>query len=97
MPPANHIIQFMADLTDTEQKRLHSLALSDTGFLFDPITGHTYTLNRSGCDLLRLMRDGVAEGELATRLAKKYDVTEAEAERDCQQFLRQLRDYRLLD
>lgn len=30
------------------QKRLRGLALAETGFLFDPITGHTYTLNRTG-------------------------------------------------
>jgi PqqD family protein of HPr-rel-A system len=77
--------------------RLRTLALSDTGFLFDPTTGHTYTLNRTGTDLLKWLRDGIAETSLSARLAAAYDVTEDAAERDCALFLSALREYRLLE
>jgi PqqD family protein of HPr-rel-A system len=77
--------------------RLRTLALSDTGFLFDPTTGHTYTLNRTGTDLLKWLRDGIAATSLAPRLAAAYDVTEDVAERDAQLFLAALREYRLLE
>ena len=77
--------------------RLRGLALSDTGFLFDPATGHTYTLNRTGVELLKFLRDGAAESELAARLAERYEVDPAAAEGDCAVFLRQLRENRLID
>lgn len=75
--------------------RLRELALSETGFLFDPVTGHTYTLNRTGCELLKLLRDGAAEKELPARLAERFAVEPLDAERDCLLFLDQLRAYRL--
>lgn len=75
--------------------RLRELALSETGFLFDPVTGHTYTLNRTGCELLKMLRDGVAESELPARLAERFAVAPLDAEHDCRLFLEQLRQYRL--
>lgn len=77
--------------------RLRTLALSDTGFLFDPTTGHTYTLNRTGTDLLKWLRDGIAESAIPARLAAAYEVTEDVAERDAQLFFSALREYRLLE
>lgn len=79
------------------QKRLRSLALAETGFLFDPSTGHTYTLNPTGAQLLRWLRDGTPAIELADRLSAEFDVTPEEAELDVIAFLAKLREYRLLE
>ena len=81
----------MADCT----ARLRELAISETGFLFDPVTGHTYTLNRTGAELLKLLRDGTAAKDLPARLADRFAVDLLDAERDCALFLDQLRAYRL--
>lgn len=83
-------------MNDT-QKRLRSLALAETGFLFDPSTGHTYTLNPTGAQLLRWLRDGTPAGDLADRLAAEFDVAAGEAELDVTAFLARLREYRLFE
>jgi len=78
-----------------EGDRLESLAVSGTGFVFDPATGHTYTLNRTGLDVLRLLREGVPPGEIGGRLADRYEVAAHEAERDAALFVARLREFRL--
>lgn len=82
---------------DASQQRLRSLALSDTGFLFDPITGHTYTLNRTGGEIFKLLRDGMPAAEIPPQIADRFEVAADEAERDCAFFIRQLHEYRLLE
>ncbi len=82
-------------MNDT-QKRLRGLALAETGFLFDPATGHTYTLNRTGAALLCMLRDGAAVADLPSLMAESHDVTAAAAEADVTAFLKQLQEYRLL-
>lgn len=79
------------------KKRLRELALSDTGFLFDPITGHMYTLNRTGSAIIQLLRDGIPESDLPSRLSERFDVPAEEAERDCLFFLGSLREHRLIE
>ena len=72
------------------------LALSDTGFLFDTRTGHTYSLNRTGTFLLRALMDGTETDALPARLCEAFEVDEETARRDAEQFLFRLRDLGLL-
>ncbi len=78
---------------DVEAPRLRELALSDSGFVFDPLTGHTFTVNPSGLFILRLLKDGVAEAEVAAKLVEAFDIEAGEDPlRDLQDFILQLRD-----
>jgi PqqD family protein of HPr-rel-A system len=78
---------------DDELSRLHDLALSDNGFVFDPLTGHTFTVNPTGLLALRCLKDGLGPEETAKRLAEEFDADkDTDATRDVQDFLLQLRD-----
>jgi PqqD family protein of HPr-rel-A system len=73
--------------------RLRELALSDSGFVFDPMTGHTFTVNPSGLQILRWLKDGVALEEMPQRLASEFELEPGEdPARDVQDFLMQLRE-----
>ena len=76
----------------TRASRLRNLALSECGFLFDPATGNTYSLNPSGAFVLRALIEGRSGGELPTGLAAAFETDEETAARDSEQFLLQLRD-----
>ncbi len=77
--------------------RLRELALSDSGFVFDPMTGHTFTVNPSGLRILRWLKDGVELEEVAHRLANDFEVQPGEdPARDVQDFLAQLRECGLM-
>jgi hypothetical protein len=43
-----------------EKSPLAMLAISDTGFVFDPRTGHSYTVNSTGLALLRALKQGLS-------------------------------------
>jgi PqqD family protein of HPr-rel-A system len=72
---------------------LRELALSDSGFVFDPSTGHTFTVNPSGLSILRWLKDGAEPQEIAQRLADQFELEPGEdPARDVQDFLMQLRE-----
>jgi PqqD family protein of HPr-rel-A system len=78
---------------DIQTPRLRELALSDSGFVFDPMTGHTFTVNPSGLHILRSLKDGVEPEKIATSLAEGFDLAEGEDPvRDVQDFIMQLRE-----
>jgi PqqD family protein of HPr-rel-A system len=78
---------------DHESTRLRDLALSDSGFVFDPMTGHTFTVNLTGQLALRCLKDGLGLEETARRLAEEFDTeTDTDPARDVQDFVLQLRD-----
>jgi len=73
--------------------RLRELALSDSGFVFDPMTGHTFTVNPSGLLILRWLKDGVELEDVPRRLAGEFELEPGEDPgRDVQDFLMQLRE-----
>jgi hypothetical protein len=82
---------------DHQHARLRDLALSDSGFVFDPLTGHTFTVNGT-CQLaLRCLKDGLGPEDAAQRLAEEFAVDQDEdPARDVRDFMLQLRDCGLL-
>ena len=75
-----------------DTSRLADLAVSDSGFVFDPTTGHTYTLNATALLALRALKDGEAPDQVARALGDAFELDGSEdLERDVQEFLTQLR------
>ncbi|MCK6488605.1 MAG: PqqD family protein [Planctomycetes bacterium] len=70
--------------------RLESLALNNQGFVFDPATGNSFTLNHSGMLLVKGLREGLDQGDLATRLADTYTIPLEQARSDVADFIRDL-------
>jgi len=76
-----------------QASRLRELALSDSGFVFDPLTGHTFTVNPSGLHILRWLKDGVDLEQVAERLSESFELEPGEdPNRDVQDFFMQLRE-----
>ncbi len=67
--------------------KLQKLAISDEGFLFDPETGNSYTVNETGLFILRQLKEGRSASEIAARLEEEYEVSPQEALRDVYEFL----------
>ncbi|MDX1959951.1 MAG: HPr-rel-A system PqqD family peptide chaperone [Leptospiraceae bacterium] len=73
-------------------ERLKNLALSETGFLFDPSTGNTYTLNETGIIVLKLLKEGNSKDEIVKVILSEYDVEIEQLERDVTDLLIQLQE-----
>lgn len=72
---------------------LQRLAISESGFVFDPASGHNFTVNESGMVILRLLQKNNQLEPLLDNLAEEYDVPRRELERDVLEFAGLLRDY----
>jgi PqqD family protein of HPr-rel-A system len=69
---------------------LKNLALSDTGFVFDPTTGNTYTLNETALAIVRLLKQDKTKEEIIQSITSEYEVDSDEIERDYSDMIIQL-------
>lgn len=76
--------------------KLADLAISDSGFVFDPYSGATFSVNASGLAILRLLREGVARRDLLTALEEQFDVRGGDLQRDVDEFVGLMRRHDLL-
>jgi PqqD family protein of HPr-rel-A system len=77
--------------------RLSRLAINDEGFIFDPETGNSFTVNGTGLFVIKLLKEGKGEEEIISALTQEYDVSEEEARRDLLDFVEQLRVFGILE
>lgn len=75
---------------------LKELAISESGFIFDPQTGNSYVTNELGREIIIRLRDGVTEKELFKYILENYDVSLEELTRDYEAFLLRLKQYGLI-
>ena len=76
-----------------ERLQLKSLAVSETGFVFDPRTGQSFTLNHTGMAALDLLRQGKSVSETADTLASTYRTHKDTVETCVESFVQQLMRY----
>ena len=75
-----------------DRERLQGLAVSDSGFVFDPRTGQSYNVNATGLAILRALKEGLEPAAIAAGLAKEFDVNGHPLEDDVEAFLALLRE-----
>jgi len=76
----------------TIPQKLRDLAISDTGFLFDPYTGSTFSLNEPGMTVLSGLREGQSVAQVAAKLREAFEVPPGvDVERDVGEFVHLMR------
>lgn len=75
-----------------DPKTLERLAISESGFVFDPVSGHSFTLNETALTILRLLQKNRRIAALRQQLLDDYEVDETTLDRDLLEFLGSLRD-----
>ena len=76
---------------------LQNLAISDSGFIFDPTSGATFTLNPTGLTVLLALRDGLGLSAIVARLAERFDLLAGDTREDILDFVQMLRQHGLLN
>jgi hypothetical protein len=79
--------------------RLSELAISDTGFIFDPGTGATFNVNATGLVALTALREGIDPGDsasIAARVRAEFPSAPAEVGEHVSDFVRTLRQIGIL-
>ncbi len=75
----------------------NDIAISDSGFVFDPTTGDSYNLNKTGIEILKMIKEGKSEKEIIKEFTEKYDVDEITFDQNFYDFLRMLSHYNLTE
>lgn len=76
--------------------KLSVLAVSESGFIFDPVTGHSYTANATGLKILELLKAGKDEDEIKAIIMEEFDASDDEVTVDVQDFVENLKKYFLV-
>ena len=77
-------------------ERLKDLAISESGFLFDPYSGATFTLNNTGKFILQLLTEGKVIEEIESALKKKFEVEDEDLRNDIYEFVNLLKENHFL-
>lgn len=78
-------------MTDDTRNKLRDLAVSDTGFVFDPYSGSTFSVNKSGLTILDGLKAGKDRAEIIAALSEAFEVRGDDLERDLDEFCHLLR------
>jgi len=79
-----------------DRDKLSVLAVSESGFIFDPVTGHSYTANGTGLKILELLKSGKEVDEIKSALLDEFEATEDEVTVDINDFIENLKKYFLI-
>ena len=74
-----------------------NIAISENGFVFNPSTGDSFSLNPIGTDIIKLLKEEKLVSEIVTELCKKYEVEKYALENDINDFVFILEQYQLIE
>lgn len=74
-----------------------NIATSAEGFVFNPSTGDSFSTNPIGSEILSLLKENKSSSEIIQIICTKYQVEAIRFEKDLDDFLAQLSDYRILE
>lgn len=74
-----------------------NIAVSESGFLFDPNSGESFSVNASGRELLRLLSKGMSLKEIETSVRSEFNIDEKTFNRYMDDFLHTLRRLNLIE
>ena len=73
-----------------------SVAISESGFLFDAMSGDSYSLNPIAAEILEMIRDQKSMEEIKQELLKKYDVTPTLLDKSVDEYIFTLKKLNIL-
>ncbi len=73
-----------------------NIAVSDSGFIFNPSSGDSFSANAIGLEIIRILREGKSKEDLIKEISEKYAIDSSTAEKDIQDFLQTLSSYQLI-
>lgn len=74
-----------------------NIAVSESGFIFDPDSGDSYSVNSSGKEILKLITKGLSNSEIESFICDEYEIDQKTFSRYMDDFAHSLRRYNLLE
>lgn len=74
-----------------------NIAVSENGFVFDPSTGDSYTLNDTALEIIELLKGGKNQNEIVAALTEKYELEKPLIERYLLEFFEEMKTFNLIE
>ena len=74
-----------------------NIAISDSGFIFNPDTGESFTANPIGLEILDMLKEGLSFEEVSKNILNKYKSDADSVEKDYFDFMNMMRQFNLLE
>ena len=87
-------------LLTTQTNNMHlkkNIATSETGFIFNPGTGDSYSANPIAAEIIGMLKEGTPISSIKVHIMATYEVTASQLEKDWDDFCNQLKYANLLD
>lgn len=73
------------------------IAISDSGLVFNPMNGESFSVNPIGMEIFNLLKDKKSFDEISEELKEKFEVEKNTFEKDFLDFTSMLKQYELLE
>ena len=73
-----------------------NIAISESGFIFNPSTGDSFSTNHLGQDIIRLFLSEKTTSEVLHAIQEKYSIDQQTLEKDIADFLYMLQTYQII-
>ena len=84
-------------LKQLPMKIKRNIALSDSGFVFDPSTGDSYSTNPIGLEIIKMLKEEKTPQEIKAAIVKLYMIDEVSFEKDYFDFVEMLSKIKLTE
>jgi PqqD family protein of HPr-rel-A system len=74
-----------------------NIAVSETGFVFDPTSGESYSINREGQAIMALLKEGKTPDEISAKMCEEYEIDPASFEKYFYDFTGMLKQFQLIE
>jgi hypothetical protein len=75
----------------------NNIAISDSGFIFNPNTGESFSVNPISNKILEWMKEGKSEKEIIELVLEDYSIDKDTVERDLADFSNLLSNYQIIE
>jgi len=88
---------FPPNLKIHNMKLNKKIAISESGFIFDPTTGDSFTVNPIATEILNFLHEGKSIKQIKQEMLKMYDVAEHVLDKSVDEFIEVLINLRILE
>jgi len=74
-----------------------NIAISESGFIFNPGNGDSFAVNEIGAEIINLMKEERSQSEIIKTISSRYETGINQVEKDLEDFISMLVSYNLLE
>jgi len=74
-----------------------NIAINETGLLFNPVSGESYSVNPIGSEIIKFLKEGKVYSEIKDFVITRYNIDENTFEKDYNDFINILKQNNLTE